>query len=205
MFDTSNGDYFDISILDVMQIFGRAGRPQYDTEGFGIIITAHNKLPDYLSLFTNQYPIESSFKKYLSDNLNAEICLGTIKTIPEAIDWIRETYFWQRIRKNPEFYKTQIKEFKSEEQLYEFCEHMVLESVDELKKAQMICISPNDQTFESTDLGLIASHYYIKFDTILKFNESLKEKMIEKDIFSMIACAQEFDHMKVWLIINFQF
>jgi replicative superfamily II helicase len=36
------------------QIFGRAGRPQFDTSGHGTIITAHDKLSHYLSLLTNQ-------------------------------------------------------------------------------------------------------------------------------------------------------
>ncbi|CAG2112702.1 unnamed protein product, partial [Medioppia subpectinata] len=69
MYDSSHGNFVDISMLDVMQIFGRAGRPQYDTEGHGTIITAHNKLRHYLSLLTNQFPIESQFKKYLTDNM----------------------------------------------------------------------------------------------------------------------------------------
>ena len=63
----------DLSILDVLQIFGRAGRPQFDTEGHGTIITTHEKLPHYLGMLTNQYPIESNFIKYLADNLNAEV------------------------------------------------------------------------------------------------------------------------------------
>jgi hypothetical protein len=36
-------------VLDVQQIFGRAGRPQFDNSGTGIIITTHAKLPHYLS------------------------------------------------------------------------------------------------------------------------------------------------------------
>ena len=64
----------DLGILDVLQIFGRAGRPQFDTSGHGTIITTHDKLSHYLALLTNQYPIESSFINHLSDNLNAEVC-----------------------------------------------------------------------------------------------------------------------------------
>ncbi|MPC71855.1 Activating signal cointegrator 1 complex subunit 3 [Portunus trituberculatus] len=62
----------DLGILDVLQIFGRAGRPQFDKSGHGTIITSHEKLAHYLSLLTNQYPIESSFINHLADNLNAE-------------------------------------------------------------------------------------------------------------------------------------
>ena len=62
-----------------MQIFGRAGRPQYDTNGGeGIIITQHAKLAHYLQMLTHALPIESQFIAKLSDHLNAEISLGTV-------------------------------------------------------------------------------------------------------------------------------
>ena len=35
-------------MLDVQQIFGRAGRPQFDTSGEGIILTSQASLPKYL-------------------------------------------------------------------------------------------------------------------------------------------------------------
>ena len=34
LYDPERGGFVDLSILDVLQIFGRAGRPQYDTTGF---------------------------------------------------------------------------------------------------------------------------------------------------------------------------
>ena len=58
-----------------MQIFGRAGRPQFDSFGHGTIITTHDKLSHYLSLMTRQNPIESQFINSLTDNLNAEVMI----------------------------------------------------------------------------------------------------------------------------------
>ncbi|CAJ0938543.1 unnamed protein product [Ranitomeya imitator] len=72
IYDAKRGSFVDLGILDVMQIFGRAGRPQFDKFGEGTIITTHDKLSHYLTLLTQQNPIESQFLESLSDNLNAE-------------------------------------------------------------------------------------------------------------------------------------
>lgn len=65
-------------MLDVQQIFGRAGRPQYESSGLGVIITQHANLAHYLGMLTHQLPIESQFVSLLVDNLNAEIVLGAL-------------------------------------------------------------------------------------------------------------------------------
>jgi len=47
-----------VGVLDVQQIFGRAGRPQFDTDGGeGIIITPHAKLHVYVGMLVTQTPI----------------------------------------------------------------------------------------------------------------------------------------------------
>ena len=85
----------------MLQIFGRAGRPQFDKSGHGTIITSHDKLAHYLSLLTCQYPIESSFEKSMTDNLNAEISLGTVANVDEAVQWLSYSYLLIRMKKNP--------------------------------------------------------------------------------------------------------
>lgn len=57
IYNAEAGGFVDVSLLDVTQIFGRAGRPQFDTSGHGIIITSHDKLPHYTSMLTHQKPI----------------------------------------------------------------------------------------------------------------------------------------------------
>ena len=75
IYDAKKGQFIDLGILDVLQIFGRAGRPQYDKFGHGTIITTHDRLSHYLSLLTRQNAIESQFIQSLTDNLNAEVSI----------------------------------------------------------------------------------------------------------------------------------
>jgi replicative superfamily II helicase len=55
-------------------------------------ITNHSELQYYLSLLNQQLPIESQFVLKLTDNLNVEIVLGTIRNRDEAVQWLGNTY-----------------------------------------------------------------------------------------------------------------
>ena len=92
IYNPEKGRWTELSSQDVLQMLGRAGRPQYDTFGEGIIITNHAELQYYLSLLNQQLPIESQFVSKLADNLNAEIVLGTIRNRDEAVQWLGYTY-----------------------------------------------------------------------------------------------------------------
>lgn len=54
MYNPVKGGWDELSPQDVMQMMGRAGRPQYDSSGEGIIITGAQELQFYLSLFNAQ-------------------------------------------------------------------------------------------------------------------------------------------------------
>jgi pre-mRNA-splicing helicase BRR2 len=92
IYNPEKGRWVELSSQDVLQMLGRAGRPQFDTYGEGVIITNHAELQYYLSLLNQQLPIESQFVSKLADNLNAEIVLGTIRNRDEAVQWLGYTY-----------------------------------------------------------------------------------------------------------------
>lgn len=54
VYDSSRGKFVDLSVLDVLQIFGRAGRPGLETSGEGYICTTEDKLTHYLDAITSQ-------------------------------------------------------------------------------------------------------------------------------------------------------
>ncbi|XP_029414442.1 activating signal cointegrator 1 complex subunit 3 isoform X3 [Nannospalax galili] len=197
IYAAKRGSFVDLGILDVMQIFGRAGRPQFDKFGEGIIITTHDKLSHYLSLLTQQNPIESQFLESLADNLNAEIALGTVTNVEEAVKWISYTYLYVRMRANPLVYGISHKAYQIDPTLRKHREQLVIEVGQKLDKAKMIRFEERTGYFSSTDLGRTASHYYIKYSTIETFNELFDAHKTEGDIFAIVSKAEEFDQIKV--------
>ncbi len=87
--------------MDVLQIFGRAGRPQFERFGEAHLITTHDRLYHYVKSAPQSNAIESQFKALLADNMNAEIVLGNIANLSEAVSWLRYSYLYIRMRKNP--------------------------------------------------------------------------------------------------------
>ncbi|XP_021060227.1 activating signal cointegrator 1 complex subunit 3 isoform X1 [Mus pahari] len=197
IYAAKRGSFVDLGILDVMQIFGRAGRPQFDKFGEGIIITTHDKLSHYLSLLTQQNPIESQFLESLADNLNAEIALGTVTNVEEAVKWLSYTYLYVRMRANPLAYGISHKAYQIDPTLRKHREQLLIEVGQKLDKAKMIRFEERTGYFSSTDLGRTASHYYIKYNTIETFNELFDAHKTEGDIFAIVSKAEEFDQIKV--------
>ncbi|XP_063995820.1 activating signal cointegrator 1 complex subunit 3 isoform X2 [Diachasmimorpha longicaudata] len=197
IYDSKHGSFIDLGILDVLQIFGRAGRPQFDTSGHAVIITSHNKLSHYLSLLTNQFPIESSFITYLPDNLNAEIALGTISNVEEAVEWLGYTYLFVRMRLNPIPYGMLYQDVLEDPNLDKKRKELINTAAKHLDKAKMIRYNSRTGDLSSTDLGRTSSHFYLKYDTVEIFNELSKPIMTEAEILGMLCRAQEFQQLKV--------
>lgn len=197
IYDAKRGTLVDLGILDVMQIFGRAGRPQFDKYGEGTIITTHDKLSHYLTLLTQQNPIESQFLSSLADNLNAEIALGTVTNVEEAVKWLSYTYLYVRMRANPLAYGINHKAYQMDPSLELYRKELVVESGRKLDKARMIRFEERTGYYASTDMGRTASHFYIRYNTIETFNELFNSQRTEADILSIVSKAEEFDQLKV--------
>ena len=54
VYSPEKGRWVELGMLDVLQMLGRAGRPQYDKKGEGILLTSHSELQYYLSLMNQQ-------------------------------------------------------------------------------------------------------------------------------------------------------
>ncbi|WCJ35849.1 Activating signal cointegrator 1 complex subunit 3 [Euphorbia peplus] len=197
LYDAKAGGWRDIGMLDVMQIFGRAGRPQFDKSGEGIIITSHEKLAYYLRLLTSQLPIESQFISSLKDNLNAEVALGTVTNVKEACAWLGYTYLFIRMRQNPLAYGIGWDEVMADPSLSLKQRALIADAARSLDSAKMMRFDEKSGNFYCTELGRIASHFYIQYSSVETYNELLRRHMNDTEVIDMVARSSEFGNIVV--------
>ncbi|KAF8897419.1 Sec63 Brl domain-containing protein [Infundibulicybe gibba] len=197
VYDSSKGAFVDLSVLDVLQVFGRAGRPGLETSGEGYICTTEDKLAHYLDAILSQNPIESQFQKGMVDSLNAEISLGTVANARDAVQWLGYTYLFVRMRKNPFIYGISRDATSDDPQLGSKRHELVSAAAQKLADARMIVYNKQSGAFTITDLGRIAAKYYIRYTSIEIFNEKFRPVMTEADVLAMLSMSTEFDQIQV--------
>lgn len=197
IYNPEKGAWTELSPLDVMQMLGRAGRPQYDKYGEGIIITGHSELQYYLSLMNQQLPIESQFVSKLADQLNAEIVLGTVQNAREACHWLGYTYLYVRMLRNPTLYGLAPDVLTRDITLEERRADLIHSAATILDKNNLVKYDRKSGYFQVTDLGRIASYYYITHGTISTYNEYLKPTMGDIELCRLFSLSEEFKYVTV--------
>ncbi|SMR51251.1 unnamed protein product [Zymoseptoria tritici ST99CH_1E4] len=196
IYSPEKGSWVELSPQDVLQMLGRAGRPQYDTYGEGIIITTQAEIQYYLSLLNQQLPIESQFVSRLADNLNAEIVLGNIRTRDDGVEWLGYTYLFVRMLRSPAIYQVGA-DYMEDETLEQKRVDLIHSAAAVLEKASLVKYDKKTGRLQSTDLGRIASHYYITHNSMLTYNMHIQPSVSPIELFRVFALSDEFKYIPV--------
>eukprot|EP00923_Selenidium_pygospionis_P011804 GHVN01020210.1.p1 GENE.GHVN01020210.1~~GHVN01020210.1.p1 ORF type:complete len:343 (-),score=35.34 GHVN01020210.1:2536-3564(-) len=162
-----NGAYQEYDALEMLQMIGRAGRPRYDSEGVAVILTDKQEEEKWRQITTGNVQIESQLEPTLVEYLNAEVFLGTVSTILEALQWLKLTFFYVRAKKNRDRYKL---DTSSESNLL----HFLSSRLEELQTLGLVEIAQN--RILSTPLGAAMAKHGVAFKTmqgIVKAKRSL--------------------------------
>ena len=196
IYSPEKGSWVELSPQDVLQMLGRAGRPQYDTYGEGIIITTQSEMQYYLSLMNQQLPIESQFISKLADNLNAEIVLGNVRSRDEAVEWLGYTYLFVRMLRSPGLYSVGA-EYEDDDALEQKRVDLVHSAATVLEKSSLVKYDKKSGKFQATELGRIASHYYITHNSMLTYNHHIQPMITPIELFRIFALSDEFKYIPV--------
>uniref|UniRef100_A0A1I7XD94 SEC63 domain-containing protein n=1 Tax=Heterorhabditis bacteriophora TaxID=37862 RepID=A0A1I7XD94_HETBA len=148
-------------------MLGRAGRPQYDSKGKGILITNHSELQFYLSLMNQQLPVESQMITRLSDMLNAEVVLGTINSVSDAMSWMGYTYLYVRMLKSPALYGISVEQAKVDPLLEQRRADLIHTASLQLDKGNLIKYDKKSGLIQVIFLLMNSLSYLIKHNLTL--------------------------------------
>ncbi|KAK7179790.1 Sec63 Brl domain-containing protein [Paraphaeosphaeria sporulosa] len=186
---TQNGiqEYSD---LEILQMLGRAGRPQFDDTAVAVIMTRQKKVRKYELMVAGQEILESTLHLGLIDHLNAEIGLGTIRDLYSARKWLASTFLYVRIRRNPAHYK--LEGSRSGQSIDEQLDDICFRDITLLRQHNLMT---GEEFFCSTDYGHAMAQYYVQFDSMQVFM-GLPPKATISEILSAIAQASEFANIR---------
>lgn len=186
------GQLCEYSDLEVMQMLGRAGRPQFGNSAVAIILTRSRNKKRYEDLGSGQQILESTLHKNLIEHLNSELSLGTFRNLVGATGWLKGTFLSVRLRRNPGYYgnltdgtvSTSDLSTSVDSRLEKICKA----AIGQLQDAYLI---EGDPTFQPTEYGRAMSKYMIKFDTMKKILQ-LPRGAKTRDLLTTLCEAGEF-------------
>lgn len=191
-----DGGLCEYSDLEVMQMLGRAGRPQFEKSAVAIILTRSRNKRRYEELDSGHQILESTLHKNLIEHLNSEISLGTFQNLEGAKDWLNGTFLSVRLRQNPRYYSelTQDGSYMNisakfiDEKLEKICEF----AIENLLGTHLIEGCPE---FQPTEHGRAMSKYMIRFDTMKTILELPRGAKIQ-DLLVILCGASEFNEFR---------
>ncbi|KAL6634739.1 hypothetical protein ACP70R_027410 [Stipagrostis hirtigluma subsp. patula] len=187
-FNKEKGLYVEYERSMVHQMCGRAGRPPFDDTGTIIIMTRRETVHLYENILNGCEMVESQLLPCAVEHLNAEIVQLTVSDITLAIEWIKCSYLYIRIKKNPESYgvKRGIPPHLLEKQIQDIC----VEKIHELVEYGLIWTDEDGFLLQPLEPGRLMAKFYLKFDTMKLIVKASASCSLE-DLLHMICHSAE--------------
>ena len=161
-FDGKLGKYVDFPITDVLQMMGRAGRPQFDDVGVACIFVHAPKKEFYKKFLYEPFPVESKLKDALHNHVMAEVCLTrAITSKLSCVAWLKWTYLFRRLTQNPSYYH--LSDDPTPDNVDAYLEALAEATLDDLDHAGAVELDGSD--VHPATLGQVASYYYLDYKT----------------------------------------
>ena len=189
--------YTEYSPLEIDQMVGRAGRPQFDTHGIVVIMTEKHNIEKYRKQTIDKEDLESHFSEQLAEHINAEIALGSIKSLMTVVEYLKGTFFYVRIKKKPKKYgiiggSLHDPETKLADKYLMTTSQNIIQ---ELYQYEMIQYDFKNGTVKPLELGIDMSKNYVSFATMKKFSENHMSQDL-KGLLTVLSEAQEFEKIR---------
>ncbi|XP_024992174.1 DExH-box ATP-dependent RNA helicase DExH17 [Cynara cardunculus var. scolymus] len=187
-FNKEKGIYMEYDRSMILQMCGRAGRPPFDDTGMVIIMTRRETVHLYENLLGGCELVESQLLSCVTEHLAAEVVQLTVPDITRAIEWMKCSYLYVRMKKNPQNYA--VKKGLSNTHVEKHIQEVCVQKVNELAHYQMIWTDEDGFLLKPLEPGRLMTKYYLKFDTMKHIMKAPSSCSIE-DALHIVCRAEE--------------
>jgi ATP-dependent DNA helicase HFM1/MER3 len=159
--------YTNIARSDVIQMMGRAGRPGLDTEGVAVIMTSNEQKQRYSHMSMSADVVESQLPLIFTEAVCSEISQAVIENVAGAIAWLKATYFFTRVRKNPTHYAG-LEMATDEAHLDVLLQEMCVRAVTDLAAAKIVEYDPATLAIAPLVEAHIMTRHMVRFSTMVQ-------------------------------------
>ncbi|KAG2449576.1 hypothetical protein HYH02_005109 [Chlamydomonas schloesseri] len=181
------------------RMVGRAGRPQFDTEGVAVIMTQKETRDRYTNLLSGSEAVESCLHQCFAEHLNAEIVLGTVRDMATATQWLRTTFLHVRVRQAPRAYGLDPPPGAlSSDAAFDawLAGRLVGGAVTRLAEIGLVSQDPPTGVLAALEPGRIMAHCYLRLGTMSAITQVGSHAGMMA-LLRVIAVAEEFAHIRL--------
>ncbi|XP_076434593.1 putative ATP-dependent DNA helicase HFM1, partial [Babylonia areolata] len=184
----------EYSDQQVLQMIGRAGRPQFDTSATVVIMTKAQLKAKYEALVNGKQVIESMLHKNLTEHVNVEVVLNTITDMADAASWLSHTLLHVRATKNPRHYglPSGLNTKQVEQKLQDMC----MMAISKLNSLHLVSVDPDTAMTSPTERGRLMARYCLEYDTVKQFMNIPLKSGIEH-LIGVISTCSEFQDIQL--------
>jgi pre-mRNA-splicing helicase BRR2 len=185
----------EYSLSELWHMIGRAGRPMLDSHGECVILTEQFLVSRYKTLLEEPLPVESQLDSVLADQINAEVAAKVVHTKQQAIDFLTWTMFYRRLPLNPNYYSMS---GNSHRLMQDHLSDLIEDALSVLESSKCVAtVGDEDMDLGALNLGLIASHYYVRHATVELFASQITAKTKLRGLLGLLASAREYDSLPI--------
>ena len=197
-----NIGYSEYTKMEIDQMCGRAGRPQFDNKGIAVIMTEAYKTQKFEGVGCEK--IESHLKPNIVEHINAEIATGIINDMDTALVWIKNTFMYIRMIKEPNLFNIRAQFGKNINDIIEqYLRNLIIKTFKDLSESSLIEIK-NDKKVSPLKLCKKMSKNYVRFETMKVIDKMMKEQngrcivgnQVIQQIIDVLSKSEEFRNLR---------
>lgn len=161
--------YEEYSRIEMLQMAGRAGRPQFDDLGVCVVMTREEVRSTYERMLSGTETIESHLHEHTLTHLNAEIAAaGTyMSDITVCLRWLQSTFLYTRMRIAPSSYGLKIVVTDDCTSAVDAkLKKLLVKNLNKLSDGGMLRFAEDGMGVQPLLLGTVMARFSLEFETV---------------------------------------